>query len=231
MPSDVISTQRRTTEKPARHRSNSLLVILNWGPSAWYWATRSSTTVGELRRAVAKAVGRMFDGEVVGLELVGTDSGISPELTTSLSQLAHPPHRNVCFDVRSTSGSRLTAATSIGEHLLRRHLHQEHFQAGIDRQRWRLIELSWPYAIFGLRSKQKVGHYCEASLRLKFDKYPLAPPRAECWNAETRSATEPSDWPEWFSHFVSQNYPQFVEIEPALYSPNLRASRQWLRLG
>lgn len=221
MLTDVMATPRAVRKESARRGSRNLLVILNWGPRAWYRSTRASMTVGELRREVAKAVGRVFDGEVVGLELVVTDSGISPELTTSLSELIHPPHRNVCFDVTSSPGSPLPLGTSTGEYQLRRHLRQEYFQSGIDSRLWRLIEINWPHAAFGLCRKPKAGEYREAWLRLKLDKYPLAPPLVECWDAHTRSTVEATEWPEWFVHFVSHNYPQFADIEPPPYSANL----------
>jgi hypothetical protein len=174
------------------------------------------------RRQIANAVGRIFDGEVVGVELVFTDSGVATELTTPLGKLTHGEHRNVCFDVKSSSDSIPTRSmTSIGEHLLRRHLRQERFQSGIDSQLWRLIELNWPYAVFGFRRTVRSGDSSEAALRLRFDRYPLAPPMVEAWNADTRSTVEAEQWPQWFIRFVSEAYPHLANIEPEAYSPQL----------
>jgi hypothetical protein len=177
-------------------------------------------TVGELRRQLAKEVGRIFDGVVVGLELLITGTDIVPDLSTPLSELAHPPYRNVCLDVVGGARSQAIASiNSVGEHLLRRHLVEERFQSGVDQQLWRLIELRWPHAVFGIRRRSRACS--EMALRLSLEKYPVAPPLVELWNAETRTVIEAPHWTEPFIRFAGETYPLIADFSTSPFCENL----------
>lgn len=220
--SSRVSNECLLLKTPTRARAGKVLVILSWGAVAWYRRLLPSMTVGELRRQLAKELGRLFDGDVVGLELLVTGTDIPPDLGAPLRELTHPPYRNVCLDVIAAPRSPAVSSTdSVGERLLRKHMSQERFQSGIDQQLWRLIELNWPFGIFGLRRKAKQGKQCEAVLRLRFDMYPLMPPQVEVWSAETWSALGAELWPSWFRRFVCEYYPEFADLPPSQYCPDL----------
>ena len=207
--------------RPVMARKGKVLVILSWGSVAWYRPSAPMVTVGELRQQLAKELGRLFDGEVVGLELFITGTGISPAPSVSLCHLTHAPYRNVCLDVAAGPRSQAAlSADSVGERLLRKHMSEELFQAGLAQQLWRLIELNWPHGIFAIRSAVG-GQGGEVVLRLNFERYPLAPPLVELWDAERRTPIRASDWPEFFTRFLSQNYPQFADVATEIYCPNL----------
>lgn len=115
---------------------------------------------------------------------------------------------------------KAVAIESVGERLLRKHLHNEKFQCGVAQQLWRLIQLEWPYGAFGIHSTiERKG--CEIGLRLNLEKYPLAPPLVQLWDLELQTAIEAQRWPEPFIRFASQNYPQFVDLETMPYCENV----------
>lgn len=95
----------------AKAGNKAALVILNWGAVVWYRSFPMNMTVGELRRQLAKELGRIFDGDVVGLELFSTGIPIAPDLSLSLERLSHPPYRNVCLDV--TAGPPRVNTTAV----------------------------------------------------------------------------------------------------------------------
>lgn len=68
----------------SKTRSGNALVVLSWGAVAWYRSFPVSMTIGELRRQLAKELGRIFAGKVVGLELFSTGTDISPDLSLPL---------------------------------------------------------------------------------------------------------------------------------------------------
>jgi hypothetical protein len=178
-------------------------------------------TVGEVRRQLAKDLGRRFAGDVVGLELLITGTGVSADLSSPLHALTHPPYRNVCLDVSAgLSPAAGFAIDSVGERLLRRHLSEERFQTGVDQGLWRLIQLKWPYAVFGIRNSRS-AQYREVGLRLNLKRYPLAPPLVELWDMAARTKIDAQRWPEPFIRFMSQNYPEFAGLESARYCANL----------
>jgi hypothetical protein len=177
-------------------------------------------TIGELRRQLAKELGRLFDGEVLGLELFSTGTNVAPDLALSLQELTYPPYRNVCLDV--TGGldrPNRPRSNVLGEHLLQKHLRNEKFQAGVAQRLWRLIRLDWPYGIFGIRSLKSADY--EVALRLNLEKYPLAPPLVQLWDVTKQMGIEPQYWTESFCRFVTTTYPEIVDIAPESYAPQL----------
>jgi hypothetical protein len=209
--------ERSISTKPIPARKGTLLVVLSWGSVAWYLSVRPAMTVAELREHLAGKIGRLFDRVVVGLELLITGTVIAPDLHIPLDMLTHAGCRNVCLDV--TAGSPAPAAlsvASIGEHLLRKHMNNEPFQVGVDQRIWRLIELRWPHAVFGISSLVE-NKRCELGLRLNFEKYPLAPPVLELWDVAGRTSIGAEHWPQAFVRFAIENYPQFVDLAHQSY--------------
>ncbi len=205
----------------AKARNKGAIVILNWGAFAWHRSFPMNMTVGELRRQLAKELGRIFDGQVVGLELFSTGSDASPDRSLTLHELTHPPYRNVCLDVTGRPRRRKAAAIeSVGERLLQKHMCNDRFQAGVDQRLWRLIQLEWPFATLGVR-RTMAGTYCEIGLRLNLERYPVAPPLVQLWDLEAQTAIEAQRWPEPFINFAAANYPEFADFEPAPFSQNL----------
>jgi hypothetical protein len=213
------SNNNLLSRKRPQTRTRKVFVILSWGSEVWYRLVRPEVTVGELRHQLAGELGRLFDGGVVGLELLITGNDVAPAPLTPLSALTHPLYQNVCFDVVGRiPPSQAPPIDSIGEHLLRKHLCQERFQAGVDQRLWRLIKLRWPHAVFGISTRFDDG---EVALRLNLAKYPTAPPLVEFWNLETERALEPQQWPEPFIRLAASVYPEIAEISPGPYCFNL----------
>ena len=205
----------------SKTRSGNALVVLSWGAVAWYRSFPLSMTIGELRRQLAKELGRIFGGQVVGLELFSTGTEISPDLSLPLQVLTHPPYQTVCLDVAGGPRQvKAVAIESVGERLLRKQLHNEKFQCGVAQQLWRLIQLEWPYVVFGIHSTIECEG-CEIGLRLNLEKYPLAPPLVQLWDIQSQTAIEAQRWPEPFIRFASQNYPRFVDLETMPYCENV----------
>jgi hypothetical protein len=202
-------------------RKGNVLAILSWGLFVWYRPVRPMVTVGELRQQLAKEVGRLFDGIVVGLELLITGTEIAPELMTPLIELTQPPFRNVCLDVVGAArSSPISPSHSVAERILRKHLSGERFQAGLAQRLWRLIDMRWPYAAFGIGRGFR-GNCGEVALRFNLEKYPTVPPLVELWNLETQTAIEARYWPPHFVRFVTTNYPEFADIATESYCSNL----------
>ena len=196
------------------------LVVLNWGSFAWYRRFPLKLTIGELRRELARELGRLFDGEIVGLELISTGTNIVPDLASPLQELTYPPYRNVCLDViGGPDRPNRSKSNAFGEHVLQKHLRHERFQAGVAQRLWRLIRLEWPCGIFGIRSMKNADY--EVALRLNLEKYPLAPPLVQLWDITRQTVIEPQYWPELFCRFVTTTYPEIVDIAAENYAPQL----------
>jgi len=206
--------------RPTKAGDRNALVVLSWGSFAWYRRFPLKMTIGELRRQLARELGRLFDGEVVGLELLSTGTNIVPDLALSLQELTYPPYRNVCLDViGGPDRPDKSSGKAFGEHLLQKHLRHERFQAGVAQRLWRLIRLEWPYGIFGIRSMKSADY--EVALRLNLEKYPLAPPLVQLWDVTKQTVIEPQYWPESFCRFVTTTYPDIADIAAENYAPQL----------
>lgn len=104
---------------------------------------------------------------------------------------------------------------AVGERLLQRHLSAETFQAGVARRLWRLVKVEWPYTFIQIGDATEGAN--EIGLRLTLEKYPVAPPLVQLWDLEALTPIEVPLWPEPFIRFVSQNYPEFVDLEVMPY--------------
>ena len=74
-------------------------------------------------------------------------------------------------------------ATAIGpdERTLRAHLAGGGFRAGVAAGRWRLIELSWPYALIAVSAAERPGGPGEFVIRFELMGYPSTAPTGGLW--------------------------------------------------
>ena len=87
---------------------------------------------------------------------------------------------------------RLMAAD---EQVFRAHLEAGPFQSGVDRGRWRLLSLKWPFALVAIQADDRVGGPAEYALRFECTNYPQMAPTAQPWDAEQNSPLTPARWP------------------------------------
>lgn len=119
---------------------------------------------------------------------------------------------------------------SVGERLLQNHLAAERFQAGVLRQLWRLVQVEWPHAVFAIGSTPGTSTR-EVGLRLKLEKYPVAPPLVQLWDLAALCAIDAPHWPEPFIRFASKSYPELIDLDagpccPALLRISVHVARQ-----
>jgi hypothetical protein len=79
-----------------------------------------------------------------------------------------------------------TAAETQGldEQVFRAHLAGARFQDGVDRGKWRLVEIEWPHAVIAVSAARREGAPDEYYLRFDLTGYP-AMPTAMPWDTET----------------------------------------------
>lgn len=213
------SVQPTRSKIRSKINDGNALLILSWGSVAWYRSFPMEMTVDEVHHYLARELGRLNDGVVIGLKLLITGTDLSPTPLTPLRDLTYPPYRNVCLDVADNApASQRSTIHSLGEHLLRKHLCNEHFQAGVAQRLWRLIQLRWPHAVFGLSTR--FGN-SEIAVRLNLEKYPASPPLVEFWNLKTQTILEPLNWPVHLIQFAITSYPELADICAESYSPEL----------
>ena len=71
------------------------------------------------------------------------------------------------------------------------HLAGGSFRSGVAVGRWRLVSLSWPYAVFGVRAVDDV----EYGLRFECNNYPRTPATARPWDIELNAPLAFGKWP------------------------------------
>lgn len=85
----------------------------------------------------------------------------------------------------------MSNAPSPDEAVFRSHLAGGSFLLGVASERWRLISISWPYAVIGVRAADRV----EYALRFHCQNYPQTPVTAQPWDAERNTPLAPAHWP------------------------------------
>lgn len=78
-----------------------------------------------------------------------------------------------------------------GEACLRRHLAEPRFLCGEFDGRWRLLNIDWPFATFGVVASG--GH--EFFVRLDCSGYPLQAPTGGFWDVEREAVLDFAVWP------------------------------------
>jgi hypothetical protein len=81
------------------------------------------------------------------------------------------------------------------EKRFRQHVESGPFQAGVDRGRWRLISVNWPYAVISIRAAARANFAGEYALRFQLFNYPQVAPTAQLWDDDLGTPLEYKKWP------------------------------------
>jgi hypothetical protein len=81
------------------------------------------------------------------------------------------------------------------ERVFRMHIERGPFQSGMDRQRWRLLSIDWPYVLIGICAATRAGGPTEYMLRFECSNYPHLAPTAQLWDPDRGIPLDPSRWP------------------------------------
>ncbi len=81
------------------------------------------------------------------------------------------------------------------ERVFRAHLEQGPFQSGVDRGRWRLVSVNWPYSVIAVKAAERTNAPPEYAFRFELGNYPAAPPAAQPWNEGSDTPLERQRWP------------------------------------
>jgi hypothetical protein len=81
------------------------------------------------------------------------------------------------------------------EQVFRIHLESGPFQSGMDRQRWRLLSIDWPYVLIGISATTSTGEPSEYILRFECSNYPNTAPTAQLWDPDRGAPLDYSRWP------------------------------------
>lgn len=81
------------------------------------------------------------------------------------------------------------------EQIFRRHIEEGPFQSGVDRGRWRLHSIAWPYAFIAIRAAPREHAPDEYVFRFECSNYPQVAPTAQPWNVEQGMPLEQRNWP------------------------------------
>lgn len=76
------------------------------------------------------------------------------------------------------------------ERVFRAHLEKGPFQSGLERGRWRLISINWPFALIAISAAPRPNAPDEYVLRFDLTNYPQSPPTARPWNPERNTPLE-----------------------------------------
>ena len=82
------------------------------------------------------------------------------------------------------------------EKIFRRHIEAGPFQAGVDRGRWRLVSVNWPYAVIAVRAATRANSPEEYALRFQLANYPQVSPTAQLWDVTQGAPLEHNRWPK-----------------------------------
>lgn len=197
-----------------------LIVIISFAGLVYRFLMPAGATVRDAKQRLKKELNPELR-KIWTSELRITGSPLRPDGQTSLISLTRLPYRNVCFDLVSEqpSPTRVPQLLSVNETILRRHLWQSRFQAGVDQGLWRLVSITWPHAVIALgTSKHNSTEYI---IRFRLADYPAQPPAVELWDEERQASIPPDCWPAWFDHFMAEGYPHLVTVDPIPYSAHL----------
>lgn len=89
---------------------------------------------------------------------------------------------------------------------LQRDLEAAPFREGVVRRRWRLVGVTWPFILVGIRARD--GR--EFVLRLECMGYPAQPPTGTLWDMASNTRLAENDWPKGddvFSSVIRWNWP------------------------
>ena len=81
------------------------------------------------------------------------------------------------------------------ERTFRKHVDGGSFQAGVDRDDWRLISIEWPYAVISVTAPPRPHAPGEVALRFELSGYPQQLPTAQPWDADANGPLPDALWP------------------------------------
>ncbi len=81
------------------------------------------------------------------------------------------------------------------EQVFRSHIEAGPFQSGVDRGRWRLLSIEWPYALIAISAAARERAPDEYALRFECRDYPQTAPTAQLWDVERGQPLEQRRWP------------------------------------
>ena len=81
------------------------------------------------------------------------------------------------------------------EQVFRSHIEAGPFQSGVDRGRWRLLSIEWPYVLIAIRAAAREHAPDEYALRFECSNYPQTAPTAQPWDVERGLPFEHRYWP------------------------------------
>jgi hypothetical protein len=86
-------------------------------------------------------------------------------------------------------------AMTPAEKVFREHLAGGPFQSGVDRGRWRLVSVTWPYAVIAVGAAGRTNASSEYAFRFELSNYPVTLPTAQPWNEKDNAPLAASSWP------------------------------------
>lgn len=86
-------------------------------------------------------------------------------------------------------------AMSLDERVFRAHLERGSFQSGVDRGRWRLVSIYWPYAVFTVAATARQNAPTGYAFRFELNNYPASPPTAQPWDITGNAPLPGQRWP------------------------------------
>ena len=81
------------------------------------------------------------------------------------------------------------------ERVFTAHLKEGPFLSGVDRGRWRLVSVKWPYSVIGVSAAVREGAPDEYTFRFELTNYPETAPTAQLWDIERGSRLESKKYP------------------------------------
>lgn len=86
----------------------------------------------------------------------------------------------------------MTDEMNIAERAFRTHINKGPFLNGVTRGKWRLIDISWPYAFIAVSAAKRDNGPEEFIIRFELSNYPTEPPTADLWDMEKLSKLDAS---------------------------------------
>ena len=114
--------------------------------------------------------------------------------------------------------ARSETAVQPDERVFRYHVDGGAFQSGVDRGRWRLIGIAWPYACISVAAATRSQAPDEFAFRFQLDNYPTSAPIARCWDIELDAPLEYSRRP-WGTGRVQMAFRTDFRGDSCLYLP------------
>ena len=81
------------------------------------------------------------------------------------------------------------------EKVFRAHLERGPFQSGVDRGRWRLVSVTWPYSVIAINAAQRPNMPLEYAFRFELGNYPITAPTAQPWDESANAPLRRASWP------------------------------------